>query len=103
MHVVSSQFSLLKEPPVESVRAHLVEEVVFVDVAAVRQDAEVAARAVDEDRLEFAGLVVGALVRVEAQVPKPLEVRLSCLCVRFWLCNQVGRWVSEWHPPAVAL
>lgn len=62
--------------------AHLVEEVVLVDVAAVRKDAEVATRAVDEDGLELPRLVVGALVRVEAQVPQPLEVRLFC---RSWI------------------
>lgn len=78
----------IKALSVQSIRlagdrgAHLVEEVVLVDVAAVREDAEVAARAVDEDRLELPRLVVGALVRVEAQVPQPLEVRLFC---RSWI------------------
>ena len=65
----------------ETARTYLVEEVVLVDVAAVREDAEVAARAVDEDGLELPGLVVGALVRVEAQIPQPLEVRLCFVCV----------------------
>lgn len=55
--------------------SYLVKEVGLVDVALVHQHAQVLPRSVDVDTLQLPRLELGALVAVEAQVPKPPELR----------------------------
>ncbi len=55
--------------------SHLVEEIDFVDVALVHQHAQVLPWSVDVYTLELSCLVLGSLIAVEAEIPKPSEVR----------------------------